>query len=98
MIVCPFYLEEYPGHVIAAMAYGPGLTRLDAAAAPIRHRRGPQQVDNNSYIRRRRGVPTTGTRQQMAWEWELCACQTSVRYAALGDSIIARLTIQLKIT
>jgi len=49
------------------------------------------------------GCQTTGTRQQkplhMAWEWELRdTCQTSVRYAALGDSIIARLTIQLKIT
>ena len=40
--------------------------------------------------RRRRGVPTTGTRQQMAWEWELRAtCQTSVRYAALGDSMLS---------
>ncbi len=61
MIVCPFYLEEYPGHVIAAMAYGPGLNRLDAAAAPIRHRRGPQQVDNNSYTSAAGGGWTTGT-------------------------------------
>ena len=25
----------------------------------------------------------------MAWEWELRACQTSVRYAALGDSMLS---------
>ena len=39
-------------------------------------------------------MPTTGTRQQKplhrAWEWELRAtCQTSVRYAALGDSMLS---------
>ena len=39
-------------------------------------------------------MPTTGTRQQkplhMAWEWELRdTCQTSVRYAALGDSMLS---------
>ena len=72
----------------------PGLSRSDVAARPhTPSARLLQQVDNNSYIRRRRGLPTTGTRQQKplhrAWEWELRAtCQTSVRYAALGDSMV----------
>jgi len=89
MIVCPFYL-----YVDAAMAYHRAVAhqgvRHHRVNAPIRHRRGPQQVDNNSYIRRRPGVPTTGTRQQMAWEWELRATrQASVRYIDGGDSLLS---------
>ena len=47
MIVCPFYLEGHRG--VLSRRWRTTVVARRAAAAPIRHRRGPQQVDINNY-------------------------------------------------